>query len=63
MIIDVAYLQAWLSLLMFQPESPPYEAAWREIHALEESRSYDGGELSLLRKLARRWYHAAIHNQ
>ncbi|MBP9717577.1 MAG: hypothetical protein KBD44_02560 [Candidatus Pacebacteria bacterium] len=63
MIIDVAYLQAWLSLLMFQPESSPYEAAWREINALEESRSYDDGELSLLRKLARRWYHAAIHNQ
>ena len=63
MIIYIAYLQAWLSLLMFQPESSPYEAAWREINALEESRSYDDGELSLLRKLARRWYHAAIHNQ
>ncbi len=56
MIIDIAYLQAWLSLLMFQPESLPYEMAWREIHVLEESRSYNGGELRLLRKLAHQWY-------
>jgi hypothetical protein len=59
-MLDIVYTQAWLSLLMFRPESPLFEAAWSEIHALESARTYGRTELRQLRSLAHQWHNAAI---
>jgi hypothetical protein len=62
-MLDKAYVEAWLSLIMFQEGSLLYEAAWHQVHELESKRTYESAELHRLRRQARQWYGTAVGGQ
>lgn len=49
MIPNIAYVNAWLTMILFRSDSLIYEDAWTVAHRLEDEHTFTAAELRTMR--------------